>query len=162
MLVVSESISSASRRLRERDVLRGRLLNLRSMNGTERGFLYAQHAHAPIAYSTRSWQLVRNEWRRIQRTRRIRIYDGRRFLFTGPYDIEHHHDYMQRPRYNEVQALHFAPEILRRRRERRRELWRSYVLDVLLDSDSDSDESDDDVDGGQLVAEDYVNDFDGE
>ena len=121
MLVVSEFISSASRRLDERE--------------------------------------VRNEWHRIQCSGAIRIYSGRRSLFTSSYNLQNHHEYMQRSRYNEVQALHFAQEILRRCRERQLELRERLVLD--LDSDSDSDESDDDVDGGQLVADDYVNDFNG-
>ena len=82
MLVVSESISLASRRLNERDMRRHQLMNLCSMNGTERGFLYAQHINAPIAYSTRSWQLIRNEWHRIQRHGTVRIYYGHRSLFT--------------------------------------------------------------------------------
>ena len=102
---------------------------------------------------------MRNEWHRIQRHGTVSIYYGHRSLVTGPYNIRNHHQYMLRARYNQVQALHFAQETLRRhherRRERRRDLWE-------LDSDSESDESDDDIDGGQLVAEDYVSDIEGE
>ena len=86
MLVVSGFTSSASHRLNlnQRDVHRCRMMNIRSMNGTERGFFYAQHINAPVAYSTRSWQLIRNEWHCIQRHGTTRIYSGRRSLFTGP------------------------------------------------------------------------------